>query len=198
MDRSRRLGVTVTSRAALGAVIGGALMLVFATIVFACTYIPHLYAISPRVGVPGTDMTLQGNAATTTHPVTLRWNGVNGPVLGTATPDGQGNFQTTVKVPDVAPGTYFVVADSGGRDVARAAFEVTGAGNAAGAPLAPAVAPDATAGSGGAVVYAAPADSSWLGSALIPGLVLFAVGTVAATAFGFVLARRRRVPTRVR
>lgn len=189
--------MTATRRAAIGATIGAALMLVFATVVFACTYIPHLYAISPRAAAPGTDLTLKGTAATTAHVVTLRWNGVNGPVLGTAMPDVQGNFQATVKVPDVTPGAYFVVADSGGRDVARAAFEVTGTGSAA-APEAPAVAPDSVAGSGGATVYAAPADSSWLSSALLPGLVLFAVGSIAVAGFGVVLARRRRVPTRVR
>lgn len=193
---ARSLRGVATFRTALGAVIGLALMVSLATVVFACTYIPHLYAVSPQSGVPGSDLTLTGNTAAVGHPVTLRWNGLHGRVLATVTPDAKGDFQATVKVPDVAPGQYFIAADSGG-GIARVGFQVTGTGSAAGAPLSPVVAPEAAGAASTTVVDGVPTASSWLTSALIPGLLLFAVGALGIVGgFGFVLARRRRVPTR--
>jgi hypothetical protein len=191
---ARGLRWLASFRAALGALIGVALMMVMATVVFACTYIPHLYAASPQSGVPGSDISLSGDTAAVNHPVTMRWNGLHGAVLGTVMPDAQGKFQTTVKVPDVAAGSYFIVADAGGSDVARAHFQVTGSAGAAGVPQAPAVAPETTTVPS---LDGATAESSWLTSALMPGLVLFTLGTVGVVGgFSLVLARRRRVPTR--
>lgn len=195
---ARRLRLTTPRRLALGGILGAVLMLVLATVVFACTYIPHLYAVSPTAASPGADLTLTGSGLAIQQPVTLRMNGVHGPVLGTVTPDSQGNFQTTIKVPAVAAGTYFVMADAGGNDVARAAFQVTGGTGAPAAPEAPALAPGTPADSGSVIADAVPAGSSWLSSAMVPGLVLFTVGTVAVVGFGLILSRRRRVPARVR
>lgn len=196
--KPKGLRITATRRTVLGSVIGAALTIGLATAVFACTYIPHLYALSPRAGAPGTDLTLQGSAASTSHPVTLRWNSVHGQVLATTMPDAQGNFTATVKVPDASPGNYFVVADSGGSDVARAVFQVIGASGRQAALPAPAV-PDAATGSDTVAQYAAPPDTSSTNPALIAGLLVFAVAAFGAvTGMGLVLSRRRRVPTRVR
>ena len=186
--------MTPICRATLGAVIGLALIVGVATTAFACTYIPHLYAVAPTAGSPGTDISLEGSTAAGVSAVTVRWNGLRGQVLATVTPDSQGNFKATVKVPTVSPGMYFVVADAGGTDVARAPFQVTGSAGAKGVLLPQAAAPD-TATSEGATSL----DTSSAGaSALFLGLLFFAVVAVGAvSAFGFVLTRRR-VPTRVR
>lgn len=195
--KPKGLRITATRRAVLGSVIGAALTIGLATVVFACTYIPHLYALSPRAAVPGTDLTLQGNTASIGHPVTLRWNSRSGQVLATVMPDAQGNFTASVKVPDVSPGNYFIAADAGG-DIARAGFQVIGASDSRGALPAPAV-PDAATGSDVVGQYAAPPDTSTSNPALIAGLLVFAVAAFGAvTGMGLVLSRRRRVPTRVR
>ncbi len=64
-----------------------------------------------------------------TQGVQIHWNGLGGPVLATA----QGpNFSVDVKVPQVAPGVYYLTAtDAGGTARTSKALEVTGAATAA-------------------------------------------------------------------
>ena len=94
-----------------------------------------------QVGAGG-EIAVSGPPGWAPSPVSIRWNGVEGEVLGTfpTTSGGNASFGPgTVRIPDVAPGTYELV---GVQDVpenqaqvrgvpARARITVTGAGGAA-------------------------------------------------------------------
>jgi hypothetical protein len=73
-------------------------------------------------------------------PVTVRWNGPDGPVLSTAVPDRSGTISVLFSIPDTQAGHYTVVAvqkNAQGYDVygtpARAPLQVIGPGQSAGA-----------------------------------------------------------------
>ncbi|MFN2569229.1 MAG: IPT/TIG domain-containing protein [Candidatus Dormibacteria bacterium] len=122
-------------------VIGG-LSLLGASVAWACTAQPVLGApdsggggssVSPQSGPQGTIVTVQG-AGFQNADVSIRWNSVDGPSLGTARGP---NFSTTVTVPPSSPAGYAIVAFQrdalgGLGPVARAPFQVTG--DAAGSP----------------------------------------------------------------
>ena len=186
-------------RALVGLFMICAALCVGGTVAFACTYVPHVYSTSPESGAPGTDVTVTGQAISAKGPVDIRWNGLQGPVLGVAKPDAAGNFSVTVKVPEASPGVYFLVAVAGDSGVARHVFEVTGTaveGLQAGPAVAPSVATDPLSGMN---AVPAPGDPSqgpaWAGAGLVlltaAGLVLFGGSTA-------VLAQRRRAVSRIR
>lgn len=182
-------------RALIGVIVAAALW-AGGTVAFACTYVPHLYSTSPESGAPGTDVTVSGQAIGAKGPVAIRWNGLKGPVLGAVTPDPAGNFSVVVKVPDVSPNVYFLVAVAEGSGVARQAFEVTGSRSAAAAvPLVPATAPNPVA-----TPVGVPASDSSQGLSMVgAGLVLLAGGLVIIGAGSTVaIAQRRRVVVRDR
>lgn len=88
---------------AMGAVV------VVATAAWACVSGPGLNLSTAtakagqEVGVSGTSWRFKAD------PVTIRFNALDGPVLGTAPVTG-GNFSTTVKVPESAkPGNYVII-----------------------------------------------------------------------------------------
>lgn len=150
---------------------------------FACTAQPQVYSLQPESATPGSAITVSGESVTGSSPVEIRWNGVGGPLLATATPV-QGRFATQVKVPNVSPGIYSVMlVTSDG--TARAAFEVVGAAAPAPAPAAPLW---ANAGAPAVDSHASPGPSSL-------GVALLAVGLAGLFAGSAVAVVRRRPVT---
>lgn len=97
--------------------------------------------VQPRQVAPGGEIAVSGPPGWAPSPVSIRWNGLDGDVLGTfpTTPGANASFGPgTVRIPNVAPGTYELV---GIQDVpgnhpqvrgvpARARITVTGPGGA--------------------------------------------------------------------
>lgn len=110
----------------------------------ACTSLATLN-ISQPTGAPGTNLTITGSSFSTlssgASAVSIRWNGVDGPVLAQVAPDASGSISAGVAVPqNVEPGYYVITAtqtDKTGAPAfgtpARMAFLVTGNGSGAGA-----------------------------------------------------------------
>lgn len=171
-------------------------MVLAASTAFACTNLAELN-LSSSSGPAGTQVTVTGSAfakAPKNTPVDLHWNGVNGPVLATVTPDAAGAIgPMNITIPsDVTPGYYVVVATQ--TEVAtglnpwgmptRAGFQVLGPGaSAASAPVSASTGASSSSGVSGGFVALTVA----LG---IGGLVLFGFG--AAT---FLSTWRRQAPT---
>ena len=191
---------TRTRQLGLAALLTGATMVVAAAAAFACTNLAELN-LSSSSGQAGSQVTVTGSAfarAPRNTPVDLHWNGVNGPVLATVTPDAAGAIgPMTLTIPtDAAPGYYVVVATQ--TEVAtglnpwglpsRAGFQVLGPG------VEPAAAASAvsTGSSSSDVSGGFIALSVALG---VSGLLLFAFG--AATFVG-VYRGRALSPSRVR
>lgn len=123
---------------------------VTASVAWACTNLAtlNLSTADGRVGdiitVSGSGFAVpRGIPAPEPVPVAVHWNGIDGPVLATATPDRPGTFTVTFTVPDALPGNYVLVATQstlsqapGGASVtvpalgtpARAGFRVTPVG----------------------------------------------------------------------
>lgn len=132
---------------------------------------------------------------TVRQPVTIRWNGPEGPVLSTAIPDRSGTISVLINVPDTQAGHYTVVAvqkNAQGYDVygtpARAPLQVVGPGGRAGEGV-------RGAGSAGA---GDPSSSTGIVALTVGlgvlGLGLLAAGGVAATR---TVRARRGVPAQV-
>lgn len=103
---------------------------IWAAAAWACLPFP-LVSIEPSGSGPAaTEITVNG-IDFGSGPTEVRWNGLNGPQLGT----GEGpEFSTQVKVPDVPAGLYTVVVVVRGGDgevvrKAAAPFQVTGPGS---------------------------------------------------------------------
>lgn len=113
-----------------------ALVLVgLAGVAWACTPHATLTPVGIASGPSGSLVPMAGKA-TTQEAVELRWDGVDGQLVGqvpVSEIDG-GEFATEITVPEVDPGVYSIVAVNGDRGVARAAFEVT-AGSAPPEPV---------------------------------------------------------------
>ncbi len=122
---------------------------------WACVPQPMIASVQPRSSAaPGAQVTVVGENFSGS-PVEIRWNGLQGPLLGT----GNGpSFAVPVTVPDEAPGLYLLTALSrqpGGQvgDVARTSFQVQGAaGEAATAPAAQPAPPAAEPSRAGVLV----------------------------------------------
>lgn len=102
--------------------------------VWACTGQSQFVGLSTRYGPPGTSVEVRGQALWGTYGngrpavAEIRWNDLQGPVVGSAAADASGNFTTAIRVPDVSPGIYsliIAVAEGTNQGVARSAFEVT-------------------------------------------------------------------------
>ena len=123
---SRRTGVVVAVVAALS-MMGGSWA-------WACTAVPTIMvdavgssASSRAPATQGSALIIRGNAVKPNAPVTVRWNAMDGPVIGVGTAGATGSFKIDGAVPATAPGVYYLVAGIDGVGVARTAFEVTGA-----------------------------------------------------------------------
>ena len=150
--------------------------------------------IRPATVAPGGEVTVFGPPGWAPVTVSIRWNGLDGQVLGTfpATPGANASFGPgTVKVPDVPPGVYELVGTQEPAETqtalrgvpARARVVVTGPGGAQ---------PPAAAGtqplSGLRTLKEGGGVST--GSLVLVGLVVFAV--TVGTALVPALAMRRR------
>jgi hypothetical protein len=185
---------------------------------FACTNLATVN-LSSSMGKPGDAITLTGtgfmaNAAempmdgmdmdmstmtmgdlTVRLPVTVRWNGPDGPVLSTAVPDRSGTISVLFSIPEAPAGHYTVVAvqkNAHGFDVygtpARSPLQVLGPGQAAGAGVK----------GGGTAGAASPSTSPGI-LALTVGLGVLGVGLLAAggVAATRTVRARRAVPAKV-
>lgn len=169
-----------------GAVVATALM-VWGGVAFACSPQPAVYSLVPESAAPGETVEVRGQAVRSASPVEIRWNGVKGDLLATTIPAGGGMFSVPVRIPDVAPGIYSMVAVTVDDGVARIAFEATAPAGTTAAAAAPAqLWPSLDAAPSSAPASSGP---NAFGVALLGiGLVgLFAGSTVA-------VARRRRAP----
>ena len=162
---------------------------------FACTNLAALN-LSSNSGQAGSQVTVTGSAfarAPKNTPVDLHWNGINGPVLTSVTPDAAGAIgPLNVNIPaDAKPGNYVIVATqteiatglTPGGLPSRAGFQVLGPGATPTAATEVGSTGTSTSGVSGGFI----ALSVALG---VSGLLLFGFG--AAT---FVGSYRRRVPT---
>jgi hypothetical protein len=162
---------------------------------WACTAQVGLSPLLQQSGPQGTQLSVSGQTIGGGE-VEIRWNGVRGPVIGTALTgqDGGANdFTAQVTIPEATPGVYYLVAAAENGQVSRAAFEVTPSDPAA----TPAVAPRVV-GSQPNVDNAwnsqgpGPADAS-TSPGLVAGMGLLAVGMVALfSAFGVAAVHRHR------
>ena len=156
----------------------------------------HVARLDVRPGsvAAGSEVTVFGPPGWAPAPVSIRWNTLDGQVLGTfpTTPGGNASFGPgTVKVPDVPPGVYELVGTQDAPETqtalrgvpARARVVVTGAGGAAPPPMAenaPLPTLNTLKESGG------PSTSSLV----LLGAGLFAVTLAAALIPGMVMRRR--------
>lgn len=106
-------------------------LLVAATAAWACTPQPRSFAVSPSMAVAGSAASVVGQGVAPGEPVEVRWNRLDGGVIGTAVADERGRFRADVRIPEAAPGVYSVLFAAGGQPskatgVGRLAFEVAG------------------------------------------------------------------------
>jgi hypothetical protein len=127
--------VAMKPRVALAAILGVAALLGAAGLAWACTNFATLN-LSGAAGPAGAEVVATGQHAQPNVPVALRWNSRSAPVVATATPDGAGAYQVPVRVPATASGVQVLLATDRDGNVARAAFEVTGAATSPAAPAA--------------------------------------------------------------
>jgi hypothetical protein len=94
-----------------------AAMTLAASASLACTNLATI-SLSSESGHPGDSIVLTGtsfpvpraSAGLPATPVEVHWKGVDGPLLGTATPDRSGTISLTFTVPESAPGPAVIVA----------------------------------------------------------------------------------------
>lgn len=181
----------------------GALLAVQVVSALACTSIATLN-LNQTSGAAGTNLTVTGSSFATIASggtaVSVRWNGVEGPVLAQVTPDASGSISASVAVPaNVEPGYYIITATQNGKDgaaafgtPARLAFQVTGP-STTGAAQQPGSQPVSQAPTSNGFGIGA-SSAVLLGTLGVLGLLLFLLG--AATFVGSF--RRLPVASRVR
>ncbi len=113
----------------VGVAVCAGMVLVSAAAVWACVPLRSFVTVRPQAsGPPGTPVSVVGLGFTEGDGVEIRWNGVDGPELGTAVgPD----FTADVKVPDASEGLYSLIVVSRGQNgvlgaTASTTFLVTG------------------------------------------------------------------------
>ena len=111
---------------AVGGVLIAAVVLGVASFAWACTNFARVDAINPPADAPRSEVTVRGAGVGPNALVQLRWNALDGQVIGSAAADGNGGFSVKGLVPaNALPGVYSVIAVAGQTGVGRAAFEVT-------------------------------------------------------------------------
>lgn len=180
-------------RVQLGLVLAAAFLLALAGAAWACTPRPENFALDTMAAAGGEQVTASGSVPST-QPVALRWNGITGPVLATATPTTDGTFSTTFEVPENAEsGVAYVIADvrDDSTGVARAALEITGGEQASATHTAWDVSP------GDTMTHTAPIPGG-LTAPLMAGAGLLTLGMAGLFAGATAAAvQQRRVPARV-
>lgn len=168
------------------------LVLGWASVVFACTVQPQVsYSLLPQSASPGSTVMVEGRNVKSQSPVEIRWNGVAGKVLASATPV-DGAFSVPVQVPEAAPGIYSLMLVTDNAGVGRTAFEVIGgAADPAGVKSSAQLWPRPAQGYG-------PGDGAATSPSLV-GVGLLAVGVVGLFAgSAAVVVGRRRAKVEVR
>lgn len=170
------------SRTIGGAVGAGVIgVMAWVSVAYGCTVSPQVsYSLLPESATPGQTVTVHGQAVDSRSPVDIRWNGVKGPLLATATPTNNA-FSVPVKIPDVPAGIYSLLLVSAG-GVGRTSVEVTGGASAA---------PEGGNTALWPTVVDVPASGSSGGPSSL-GVGLLAVGLVGLSAGSAVAVTRRR------
>jgi len=191
----------------LAATVFGALAI--ASFAWACTGQPQVFLLTPQTGPSGVEVTVAGQMIAQ-GPVEIRWSGKGiseGLKLADSFAGPNADFSVPVRIPQSAPGVYYITVEAGDRSIARATFEVTGetpvsagpAGATAGEPRqSRAVSADlwkGFAGESGSSLHNsvdASLNGAGLGQGAVMGLALSAVGAVALGGLSVAAVRRRR------
>jgi len=160
---------------------------------WACTVQAPIIGVSPAAAPERALVTVAGSrmvlGADGNRQVEIRWQSVDGPVLGTGDVDADGRFSAEVAVPTAAPGIHSLVAVTGGASIATA-LEVSQAD----LPPQPTQLVDPAQVSERPVLNGEPSsrgtDMAAPGAILLVGLSMLGSGTAA------VLVRRRRAVQR--
>lgn len=94
----------------------GALMLIFSAGMvgaWACTPQPRSFAIAPAAAGAGSIATVVGQGVPAGSPVHVRWDGLKGEIIGSATADERGQFHASVTIPPARPGVHAVIFSAG-------------------------------------------------------------------------------------
>ncbi len=172
----------MSRRAVLASVIGAVAALVgAASVAWACTAFARVN-LSVASGAAGTSILVTGDNAAPNGQVALRWDSRTAPQVATAVTDADGRFSATVQAPEGVGGVHVLLATDSKGQIARGAFELTGAPAPAGEP--------------GFRTGAAPVQpTDWL--RLGANLLGFGLAGAVAVLGGLVL-RRRPVPVALR
>lgn len=184
---------------AIGGGAVAAVVLGFASLAWACTNFARVDAINPPADAARSEVTVRGVVGGVNTPVELRWNALNGQVVGEARADASGAFSVRGTIPDAAPGVYSIIAVAGESGIGRVAFEVT-----APAGTQPVVSPVGLGGASGSDsrlwsgydagsgrLDSPAGESDW---AMRLGIGVLAVGLAGTFAGVTVAAHRRRSP----
>lgn len=184
---------------AIGGGAVAAVVLGLASFAWACTNFARIDAINPPADAARSEVTVRGVVGGTDRPVELRWNALDGQVVGSARADASGHFSVRGTIPDAAPGVYSIIAVAGEAGIGRVAFEVTAPAGAE-----PAVSPVGLGGASGTdsrLWSGYDAGSRGLDSpagspdtAMRLGIGVLAVGLAGTFAGVTVAAYRRRSP----
>ncbi|MGH9124209.1 MAG: hypothetical protein ACRDZ8_05705 [Acidimicrobiales bacterium] len=165
---------------AAGTVVG-AFALIWASSAWACTSLASLN-LSSSSGVPGSSVNLNGSSFSPNpgpiQAVVVHWNGINGPVLATITPNAVGSISGTVTIPQAAPGQYVIVATQSDGMGGQAFGTPARAEYAIGVPAA-ATAPPVAAPASGGLATTTSASGSLIALTIafgILGVALFGAG----------------------
>lgn len=92
---------------------------------WACTPQARVVAASAESAPAGSTVAVRGEAVRASGAVELRWDGVRGPVIGSAVADAGGRFSAEGMIPDAAPGVHTIVIVGQDKSLGRLPFEVT-------------------------------------------------------------------------
>ena len=110
-----------------------ALLVVMLGAAWACTPQPRSFAARPDTGAGGTATEIIGQGMPAFVPVEVRWDDLDGSVIGSAQADENGRFKAPIVVPDSLPGMHTVIfkareGDGPVTSVGRIPFRVSPAG----------------------------------------------------------------------
>lgn len=103
-----RRAVLAASVAVLSLMIGAG-----AVVAWACTPQPRSFAVTPAAAAAGSVASVVGQGVPAGSPVQVRWDDLQGRIIGSSTADERGQFQTSVTIPEGQPGVHAVVFSAG-------------------------------------------------------------------------------------
>jgi len=181
--------------------------LAIASFAWACTGQPQVFMLTPQTGPSGVEVTVAGQMVTQ-GPVEIRWTG-NGISEGLKLADSfagpNAAFSIPVRIPQSAPGVYYITVEAGDRSIARTTFEVTGETAVSAAPVSGQARQSRTVPADLWRGFTDASDSSFQesgpaslsdpapGQGSLVGLALSGTGAVALGGLSVVAMQRRRV-----